>query len=83
MQKLVYLTALIAVSVWAQIDVSRLSADALKADVSFLASDALRGRGTPSPGLEIAGEFMHRSSGGRGSSRWATTGTSKRLRSRV
>ena len=58
MQKLVYLTALIAVSVWAQIDVSRLSADALKADVSFLASDALRGRGTPSPGLEIAGEFI-------------------------
>src|SRR4051794_29077854 len=30
----------------------------LKADVSFLASDALQGRGTPSPGLDIAGEFV-------------------------
>ncbi|SPE33456.1 Peptidase M28 [Candidatus Sulfopaludibacter sp. SbA3] len=37
---------------------SRLTADALKADVSFLASDALQGRGTPSPGLDIAAEFI-------------------------
>src|SRR5687768_16475243 len=37
---------------------SRLTADALKADVSFLASDALQGRGTPSAGLEIAGEYI-------------------------
>jgi hypothetical protein len=36
----------------------RLTANNLKADVSFLASDALQGRGTPSPGLEIAGEFI-------------------------
>ncbi|HKD10053.1 MAG TPA: M28 family peptidase [Bryobacteraceae bacterium] len=35
-----------------------LTADALKADVSFLASDALQGRGTPSPGLDIAAEFI-------------------------
>ena len=37
---------------------SRLTPAALKADVSFLASDALQGRGTPSPGLDIAAEFI-------------------------
>ena len=37
---------------------SRLTANGLKADVSFLASDALQGRGTPSPGLDIAAEFV-------------------------
>src|ERR1044071_329912 len=36
----------------------RITANGLKADVSFLASDALQGRGTPSAGLEIAGEFV-------------------------
>ncbi len=35
-----------------------LTAEALKADVSFLASDALQGRGTPSAGLDIAAEFI-------------------------
>jgi hypothetical protein len=37
---------------------SRLTPNTLKADVSFLASDALQGRGTPSPGLDIAAEFI-------------------------
>src|SRR5262245_47416630 len=37
---------------------TRVTAAALKADVSFLASDALQGRGTPSPGLEVAGEYI-------------------------
>jgi hypothetical protein len=37
---------------------SRLTPAALKADVSFLASDALQGRGTPSPGLDIAAEYI-------------------------
>jgi hypothetical protein len=37
---------------------SWLTAAGLKADVSFLASDALLGRATPSPGLEIAGEYI-------------------------
>lgn len=37
---------------------ARLTANNLKADVSFLASDALQGRGTPSPGLDIAAEFI-------------------------
>src|SRR5581483_5822456 len=37
---------------------ARLTANALKADVSFLASDALQGRGTPSPGLDVAAEFV-------------------------
>src|SRR5947207_8407417 len=36
----------------------RLTANDLKADVSFLASDALKGRGTPSPELDIAAEFV-------------------------
>ena len=30
----------------------------LKADVSFLASDALQGRATPSPGLDLAAEYI-------------------------
>src|SRR5689334_14728539 len=37
---------------------ARLGANDLKADVSFLASDALEGRGTPSRGLDVAGEFI-------------------------
>jgi hypothetical protein len=37
---------------------SRLTAAGLKADVSFLASDALQGRATPSPGQEIAAEYI-------------------------
>ena len=35
-----------------------ISAEALRADVSFLASDLLEGRATPSPGLEIAAEYI-------------------------
>ncbi len=35
-----------------------ISANDLKGDVSFLASDALEGRGTPSRGLDIAAEFI-------------------------
>ena len=37
---------------------SRLTANSLKADVSFLASDALQGCGTPSAGLDIAAEYI-------------------------
>ena len=36
----------------------RLTANGLKADVSFLASDALEGRATPSKGLDIAAEYI-------------------------
>ncbi|MGE5567939.1 MAG: M28 family peptidase [Rhodospirillales bacterium] len=35
-----------------------IAADSLKGHVSFLASDVLQGRDTPSPGLEIAGEYI-------------------------
>jgi len=35
-----------------------LTAADLKGDVSFLASDSLQGRYTPSPGLDIAAEFV-------------------------
>jgi Zn-dependent M28 family amino/carboxypeptidase len=36
----------------------RISPDSLKGNLSFLASDALEGRATPSPGLTIAAEFI-------------------------
>jgi hypothetical protein len=36
----------------------RPSVDALKADVSYLASDELEGRATPSPGLDKAAEYI-------------------------
>jgi hypothetical protein len=42
----------------AEIIASRLTVGGLKADVSFLASDALEGRGTPSRGLDLAGEYI-------------------------
>ena len=37
---------------------AHLRANDLKADVSFLASDALQGRATPSPGLDMAAEYI-------------------------
>jgi Zn-dependent M28 family amino/carboxypeptidase len=37
---------------------SSITASELKGDLSFLSSDALQGRYTPSPGLEIAAEFI-------------------------
>jgi hypothetical protein len=37
---------------------AHLTANDLKADVSFLASDALQGRGTPSFGLDAAAEYV-------------------------
>jgi Zn-dependent M28 family amino/carboxypeptidase len=36
----------------------RISPDSLKGNLSFLASDALEGRATPSPGLTIAAQFI-------------------------
>ncbi len=39
-------------------DLDRITADALKSHVAFLASDLLEGRGTPSRGLDIAGEYI-------------------------
>lgn len=38
--------------------IDRVSADSLQGHVSFLASDALEGRGTPSRGLNIAAEYI-------------------------
>src|SRR5947209_4300818 len=38
--------------------ISSISASDLKGDLSFLASDALGGRYTPSPGLDVAAEFV-------------------------
>jgi hypothetical protein len=45
------------VSLYQQIS-DRLTANGLSADVSFLASDALEGRDTPSKGLDIAAEYV-------------------------
>src|SRR5580658_9206355 len=42
----------------ARIIASRLNVEGLKADVSFLASDELEGRGTPSRGLDLAAEYV-------------------------
>ena len=36
----------------------RISADSLKGHLSFLASDLLEGRGTPSRGLDLAAEYI-------------------------
>ena len=38
--------------------VDRISADSLRGHVSFLASDLLEGRGTPSRGLDLAAEYI-------------------------
>src|ERR1700751_3612393 len=38
--------------------IQNISPASLKGDLSFLASDALQGRYTPSPGLEVAAEFI-------------------------
>ena len=37
---------------------STISANTLRGNLSFLASDALEGRGTPSRGLDIAAEYI-------------------------
>ncbi len=53
----VALVAIVAVGAAAQVQ-PKVAANHLKADVSFLASDALEGRGTPSKGLDIAAEYI-------------------------
>jgi hypothetical protein len=58
-----FLAAALAALVWAQPPqvpqiASHLTDNGLRADVSFLASDALEGRGTPSRGLDIAAEYV-------------------------
>ena len=49
--------AMVAAGAAAQVQ-PKVTANDLKADVSFLASDALEGRGTPSKGLDIAAEYI-------------------------
>jgi Zn-dependent M28 family amino/carboxypeptidase len=41
-----------------QADLDTIRADSLRGDLSFIASDALDGRDTPSPGLDIAAEYI-------------------------
>src|SRR5271165_4882257 len=41
-----------------QTALDRISAQSMRGNLSFLASDALEGRATPSPGLNIAAEFI-------------------------
>ena len=52
------LGVLLALAAFAQTPAPRIAANDLKADVSFLASDALEGRATPSKGLDVAAEFI-------------------------
>jgi Zn-dependent M28 family amino/carboxypeptidase len=49
--------AVLAAAAAAQVQ-PKITANDLKADVSFLASDALEGRATPSKGLDIAAEYI-------------------------
>ena len=49
--------AMVAAGAAAQVQ-PKVTANDLKADVSFLASDALEGRATPSKGLDIAAEYI-------------------------
>jgi len=53
----VAITVLLTINTDAQVR-QKVRANDLKADVSFLASDALQGRGTPSPGLDVAAEYV-------------------------
>lgn len=41
-----------------QAAIDRISADSLRTNLSYLASDALEGRGTPSHGLDLAAEYI-------------------------
>jgi len=41
-----------------QAAIDRISADSMRGNLSFLASDALEGRATPSRGLDVAAEFI-------------------------
>jgi len=41
-----------------QAAINRITANSLKGNVSFLSSDLLEGRDTPSAGLDIAAEFI-------------------------
>jgi hypothetical protein len=41
-----------------QAALDRISADSLRANLSYLASDALEGRGTPSHGLDLAADYI-------------------------
>jgi len=62
--KWVLTAVLAATSAFAQVPpevkpaLDRITSNDLKGDVSFLASDLLQGRATPSPGLDVAGEFI-------------------------
>jgi hypothetical protein len=47
-----------ALSAPEQAALDRISAESMRGNLSFLASDALEGRATPSPGLDIAAEFI-------------------------
>ncbi len=51
-------TPLIHVSTALAAALEQITPDRLKGDVSFLASDALEGRATPSRGLEVAAEYI-------------------------
>ena len=55
---IVFCAALFGAEVSERDALDRISADSLRGNLSFLASDALEGRNTPSRGLDIAAEFI-------------------------
>ena len=56
--KFIWLLLLYAAVLPEQAALDRISADSMRGNLSFLASDALEGRATPSRGLNIAAEFI-------------------------
>ncbi|MDQ1471317.1 MAG: hypothetical protein QOJ99_2797 [Bryobacterales bacterium] len=52
------LSSLAALSTSERAAVDQISADSMRGNLSFLASDALEGRATPSRGLDVAAEFI-------------------------
>jgi hypothetical protein len=59
MMPLCFLLLLFAAQVTSdQAAIDRISPDSLRGNLSFLASDALEGRDTPSRGLTVAAEFI-------------------------
>src|SRR5271170_3406001 len=41
-----------------QVLINHISANSLRGNLSYIASDLLQGRGTPSPGLDLAAEYI-------------------------
>lgn len=54
----IFLFACSSVRETVDLGLNRISAESIRENISFLASDSLKGRNTPTPELNIAGEFI-------------------------